>query len=63
MAYDPKFGPLAQTPTQRTAVLEQMRAANPGRYLKVTVYEQQLYARYIVGELSWEEVAVLKEAQ
>jgi hypothetical protein len=44
MPHDPKFGLQAQTPAQRTRVLQQMKAANPSRYLKPTRYEHDLPA-------------------
>ena len=56
MLYDPKFGPAAQTPTQRAWVLEQMQRMIPSLKTKATAYTQQLYQRYVAGELSWNEV-------
>jgi hypothetical protein len=56
MSYDAKFGPAAQTPEQRAWVLQQMQAMLPNLKVKVTAYAQQLYERYIAGELSWLEV-------
>ena len=56
MAYNSKFGPSAQTPTQRARVLAQMQAVIPGLKTKATAYARQLYAEYIAGELSWPEV-------
>lgn len=56
MNYNPKFGPAAQTPEQRAWVLEQMQRVIPGLKTKATAYAQQLYARYIAGELSWSQV-------
>lgn len=63
MPYDPKFGLQAQTPGQRTLVLHRMKAANPTHYSRITAYEQQLYTRYIAGELSWAQVMTLRAAQ
>ena len=60
--YDPKYGPHAQTPQQRANVLRQMQAANPSLYQKATGYVQRLYARYIAGELSWDDVSLLRDA-
>jgi preprotein translocase subunit Sec63 len=56
MAYDTRFGPSAQTPDQRVRVLKQMQAAVPSLKTRTTALAQQLYARYIAGELSWLEV-------
>lgn len=53
---NPKFGPAAQTPEQRAWVLEQMQRVIPSLKTKATSYSQQLYARYIAGELSWAQV-------
>jgi hypothetical protein len=56
MLYDVKFGPAAQTPTQRAWVLEQMQRMIPSLIAKATPYTQLLYQRYVAGELSWSEV-------
>lgn len=56
MAYNTKFGPAAQTPAQRAWVLEQMQTVIPSLKTKVTAYAQQVYDRYVAGELSWPEV-------
>jgi len=56
MMYNSKFGPAAQTPAQRAWVLEQMQAVIPSLKTKVTAYAQQVYDRYVAGELSWSEV-------
>ena len=56
MAYDYKFGPMAQTPAQRAWVLEQMQEVIPALKTKATAYARQVYARYVAGELSWPEV-------
>ena len=56
MAYNPKFGPAAQTPEQRAWVLEQMQSIIPSLKTKATAYAEQLYARYIAGDLSWSQV-------
>ncbi|MGI4735602.1 MAG: hypothetical protein ACRYG7_10525 [Janthinobacterium lividum] len=55
MVYDIRFGPSAQTPEQRARVLAQMKDAVPS-LKKTTVLAQQLYARYVAGELSWLDV-------
>jgi len=56
MTYDPKFGPAAQTPEQRSWVLQQMQSVIPSLKTKATAYAQQLYSRYVAGELSWHQV-------
>ncbi|MGI4742442.1 MAG: hypothetical protein ACRYG7_45370 [Janthinobacterium lividum] len=56
MTYNPKFGPAAQTPEQRAWVLEQMQRMIPSLKTKACAFTQQLYARYVAGELSWSEV-------
>jgi hypothetical protein len=63
MAYNPKFGPAAQTPTQRAWVLGQMQAIIPSLKTKATTYTQQFYDRYIAGELSWSEMRGALEAE
>ena len=54
--YNPKFGPAAQTPEQRAYVLAQLQAVFPSLKTNATPLARQLYARYIAGELKWEEV-------
>lgn len=54
MAYDPRYGPCAQTPAQRAYVVAQLRITFPR--LQPTALALKLYARYIAGELSWLEV-------
>jgi hypothetical protein len=56
MVQDSKFGPAAQTPEQRAWVLEQMQRMIPSLKTKATAYAQQLYSRYVAGELSWGQV-------
>jgi len=56
MTYNSKFGPAAQTPEQRAWVLEQMQRVIPSLKTKATAYAQQLYTRYVAGELSWLQV-------
>ena len=56
MAFDPRFGPSAQTPQQRANVLRQLQLVHPRLKTKATAYAQQLYERYIAGELSWPDV-------
>ncbi|WP_262490001.1 hypothetical protein [Hymenobacter sp. AT01-02] len=36
--------------------------ANPSRYARDTAYVRRLYHRYIAGELSWDDVCVLRDA-
>ena len=56
MEYNPKFGPGAQTPSQRRTVLMRLQDAIPSLRTKATPYAKQLYGRYVAGELSWPEV-------
>ncbi|MFD2720711.1 hypothetical protein ACFST9_18460 [Hymenobacter monticola] len=56
MAFDPLFGPNAQTPQQRANVLRQLQLTHPRLKTQATPYAQQLYARYVAGELSWGDV-------
>jgi hypothetical protein len=56
MAFDPRFGPNAQTPQQRTNVLRQLQLTHPKLKTHATAFAQQLYARYVAGELSWADV-------
>jgi hypothetical protein len=56
MPTNPKFGPAAQTPEQRAWVLEQMQRIIPSLRNHVPPYVQQLFGRYIAGEISWSEV-------
>jgi hypothetical protein len=63
MAYDPRFGPNAQTPGQRAYVLQQLQAACPRLRALATPQAVQLFARYVGGELTWPEVqAALDDA-
>ena len=62
MTYNPKFGPAAQTPEQRAWVVEQMQRMIPSLKTKASNCAQQLYARYVAGELSWEEVRQARQA-
>lgn len=62
MIPNPKFGPSAQTPEQRAWVLAQMQIVIPRLKTKATTYAQQLYARYVAGDLSWLEVYQALEA-
>ncbi len=59
MSLNPKFGPAAQTPAQRAEVLARMQDAIPHLKRNLTATRQQLYARYVAGELSWLEVKQL----
>ena len=59
---NPKFGPSAQTPEQRAWVLAQMQIVLPRLKTKATAYAQQLYARYVAGDLTWLEVHQALEA-
>jgi len=62
MTPNPNFGPAAQTPAQRAWVLEQMQRMIPSLKTQATGYAQHLYARYVAGELSWEEMRQAREA-
>jgi len=62
MSYNPKFGPAAQTPEQRAWVLEQMQRILPA-LKKASPSIQQLYARYVAGELSWSQVSQARAAE
>lgn len=63
MASPPKFGPAAQTPAQRSWVLAQMQRLFPHLKTKASPYVQQLYARYVAGELSWLQVKEARAAE
>lgn len=56
MVSDPRYGPDAQTPEQRTRVLHQLQAVHPRLSTHATAHARQLYARYVAGELVWAEV-------
>ncbi len=56
MAYNPKFGPAAQTPEARAWVLRQMQATIPSLKKSLAPCAQLFYQRYIAGELSWAEM-------
>ncbi|WP_223650218.1 hypothetical protein [Hymenobacter psoromatis] len=55
----PYFGPNAQTPEQRARVLEQMQQAIPSLRVKANVHAfvRGLYAQYVAGEVSWQQVS------
>jgi hypothetical protein len=57
-----KFGPAAQTPAQRAWVVTQMHQALPRLKKHLTAPAQALYARYIAGELSWQQMRQAMEA-
>jgi hypothetical protein len=56
MAYDPRFGPAAQTPEQRAYVLRQLKRTFPQLAGRASSLTQPLFDRYVAGELSWAEV-------
>ena len=58
----PLFGPAAQTPAQRVWVVTQMHQALPSLKKQLTAPVQALYARYIAGELSWQQMRQAMEA-
>ena len=61
MTNNPKFGPAAQTPTQRAWVLAQMQRVLPALQRKADAATQYLYDRYVAGELSWTQVREARE--
>lgn len=63
MSHDPRFGPHAQTPQQRAYVLRQLQQALPKLRATATPAAQQLFARYVAGELTWPEVQEQLEAE
>jgi hypothetical protein len=52
----PWFGPAAQTLAQRAWVVTQMHQAIPSLKKQLTAPARALYARYIAGELSWQQM-------
>lgn len=62
MAYNYKFGPVAQTPEQRSWVLAQMQAICPRLQAAVTPYAEQLYSQYVAGELGWMDMRYALDA-
>jgi hypothetical protein len=53
---NPQFGPAAQTPAQRAWVVTQMHQALPSLKKQLTAPAHALYARYVAGELSWQQM-------
>lgn len=55
----PKFGPDAQTSEQRAQVVEKMQQTIPLLRLKakLSAHVRQLYAQYVAGDLSWQQVS------
>jgi hypothetical protein len=53
MAHDLRFGSCAQTPQERATVLRRLQEVYPRLKTKATPFAEDLYARYIAGELSW----------
>ena len=53
---NPKFGPAAQTPAQREWVVTQMHHALPNLKKQLNASAKALYARYVAGELSWQQM-------
>ncbi|MGI4740762.1 MAG: hypothetical protein ACRYG7_36805 [Janthinobacterium lividum] len=51
-----KFGPVAQTPAQRARVVTQMHQALPSLKKQLNASAKALYARYVAGELSWQQM-------
>jgi len=58
MSHASSFGPAAQTPEQRAAVLARMQQALPRLRKRLSPYVQQLHARYLAGELTWLQVCL-----
>lgn len=56
MEYDARFGPCAQTTTQRAYVLQQLQATYPRLKTRATAFALGLYARYVAGEITWTDV-------
>ena len=52
IVYDARFGPIAQTPTQRAMVLKRWQDTLPDLKIKATAHARQLPIRYAEGELS-----------
>ncbi len=63
MEYDVRFGPYAQTPTQRAYVLQQLQTTKPRLKTQASAYAQQLYTRYIAGEITWADVRQLLDTK
>ncbi|OUJ70043.1 hypothetical protein [Hymenobacter crusticola] len=61
MAYNSKFGPAAQTPPQRAHILHQLLVLAAEAHRKSSPQDQQLYQRYVAGELSWVEILASQE--
>jgi hypothetical protein len=56
MAYDPRFGPAAQTPQQRAFVLRQLQQTFPQLATPTSGLAQQFFDRYVAGEITWADV-------
>lgn len=56
MATAERFGPAEQTPAQRLALLDEVEALKAAQGLPpLSPFGQQLYRRYVAGELSLTE--------
>ncbi|MDU0369430.1 hypothetical protein ACFPAF_03420 [Hymenobacter endophyticus] len=62
MIHIDKFGPAAQTTQQRAHSLNQLVALTASQRTRIPTHVRNLYRRYIVGELSWQEVCELRDA-
>ncbi|NML65142.1 hypothetical protein HHL22_07975 [Hymenobacter sp. RP-2-7] len=58
MSLSSAFGPNAQTPEQRALVLARMKQALPHIRRRLSPAAQQLHARYLAGELTWQQVCL-----
>lgn len=61
-SYNPDFGPAAQTPEQRAGVVKRMQQAIPSLKKQVNAQASALYAHYVAGEMSWQEIRQAMEA-
>lgn len=59
---NPQFGPAAQTPAQRAWVVTQMHQALPSLKKQLNAQAKALYARYVAGEMSWQQMRQAMEA-
>jgi len=59
MINDKPFAPAAQTRLPQAPDLAQQQAEDSSRQTHVSTLAQQLYHRYMAGELKWEQVRTL----
>lgn len=60
--YNPNFGPAAQTSEQRAWVVKRMQQAIPSLKKQRNAQASALYARYVAGEMSWQQIRQAMEA-